>query len=345
MPAPQVPPSVSVLLPTYKYARYLPQAIESILSQTYTDFELIISDDASEDGSIDVIRSYAERDERIRWHVQSPNLGIGHNWNWCLERASGKYIKYVFGDDFLARRDALSRLVELIESSPDIAIAASARIVVDEQSEPLEIWNHIGRSGIFDGSETINWSLRSNCNLIGEPSVVLFRKEFVARPFDPTFKQVLDWDFWIDLLQRGHLAYTEEPLCAFRTHPHQQTEVNRRAEGAGSEHPRLLRRYLRYFVSTPAHAAESFERLYKVRKKRVKHVDDHMFIDVLSEALGKSYYQYWLGYKLLRPCQNARRTWDKYVLRKPAQEANPFRVPLPLKDLAQAARHTFGSPL
>lgn len=328
------PPTVSVLLPTYKYARYLPQAIESILNQTYSDFELIISDDASEDGSIDILRSYAARDDRIRWHVQSPNLGIGHNWNWCLERASGKFIKYVFGDDYLLSRDALKRLVELIELSDDIAISASARIVVDEESHPIELWNHIGRPGVFDGSETINWSLRTNCNLIGEPSVVLFRKEFVARPFDVTFKQVLDWEFWIHLLQRGHLAYTDEPLCAFRIHPHQQTQVNRRAEGAGSEHPRLLRRYLEYFVSTPERAAESFERLYKARKKRIKHVDDRMFIEVLSEALGTSYYRYWIGYKLSRLPQNARRTWHKHVVRKPVLESQPFRVPLPLRDLA-----------
>ena len=76
----------------------------------------------------------------------------------------------------------------------------------------------------------------------------MFRRESAAKPFDTTFKQVLDWDFWIHLLQRGNLAYTSEPLCAFRRHPLQQTEVNRLATGEGSEHQRLMELYLKYLV-------------------------------------------------------------------------------------------------
>lgn len=337
MEKPAPPPKVSVLLPTYKYARYLPQAIESILEQTYTDFELIVSDDASDDGSAEIIRSYAEQDPRIRWHVQCANLGMGHNWNWCLDQASGELIKFVFGDDFLVSRNALARLVGMIESAPDIAIAASARMVVNENSQRIETWNHIGRPGVFDGTETINWCLRTNCNLIGEPSVVLFRKTFVAKPFDTTFKQVLDWDFWIDLMQRGHLAYTDEPLCAFRTHPHQQSELNRQADGAGNEHPKLFKRYARYLVPTRQHADEAYQLLRYLRQKRIKSADDLMFIETISQALGDTQFQYWVRWRLTRLGMKARRTWYKHVLRRNADSSRPVRAPLPIREVAPPA--------
>ena len=96
-------PKISVLVPTYNYARYLPQTIESILRQTHSNFELLISDDASTDGSAEIIRHYADRDSRIRFMIHPTNLGMVANWNWCLQQARGDYVKFVFGDDLLTR--------------------------------------------------------------------------------------------------------------------------------------------------------------------------------------------------------------------------------------------------
>ena len=72
-------PKISVLIPTYNYARFLPAAVESVLAQDFREFELLISDDASTDGSAEVIRSYAERDSRIRFRLHTANLGMVKN--------------------------------------------------------------------------------------------------------------------------------------------------------------------------------------------------------------------------------------------------------------------------
>jgi glycosyltransferase involved in cell wall biosynthesis len=197
-------PQVSVLIPTYKYARYLPQAIDSVLNQSFEDFELLISDDDSKDGSAEIIQAYAAKDRRIRFALQSPNLGMVRNWNWCLEQARGAYVKFLFGDDFLMRPDAIRKLFEMMETRPDITLAASARTVVDENSRPIELWNNIQHTGVFNGMNVISWSLRANCNLVGEPSVVMFRKSDAGRGFDLSYKQVVDWEFWIHLLERGN---------------------------------------------------------------------------------------------------------------------------------------------
>jgi len=320
-------PQVSVLIPTYQYARYLPQAIESVLSQSFADFELIISDDNSSDGSADVVQSYAARDRRIRFTSQSPNLGMVANWNWCLEQARGTYIKYVFGDDFLMSSDAIARFVEMMQQ-PRVRLAASARTVVDEESRPIELWNNIQHNGVFEGEHVISWSLRANCNLVGEPSVVMFRKADAARGFDPSYKQIVDWEFWIHLLQQGNLAYSNESLCAFRRHDLQQSAVNCRSDGAASEHPRLLVQYSQYATQRAEHQQELFDRLYRLERSEGTEEADPDMAAAVRAALGKRYYACLVRHRAHRLSLKARRFWLKYVRDALPLDARPPRSPL-----------------
>ncbi len=314
-------PTVSVLIPTFQYAGYLPQAIESVLNQSFTDFELIISDDDSSDGSADVIRQYAQQDRRIRFVLQSPNLGMVANWNWCLHQARGRYIKYVFGDDYLCDRDAIKRLIEMMEQKPGIRLAASARKIVDMESAAVGLWNHIGPEGVYDGTDVIAQTLHLYGNLIGEPSAVMFRRADADRGFDPSFKQVVDWEFWLHLLQGGSFAFTDEPLCAFRQHPQQQTEINRLSPGTMAENPRLLRMSMPYLVLTPADRQRAFERLYQLRKVPHADLQDIEWLTILRNSLGKTYHLYWLRRKAMQPFMNARRFWHKHVMQLPMPEA------------------------
>jgi glycosyltransferase involved in cell wall biosynthesis len=306
-------PKVSVLIPTYKYARFLPEAIESVLRQSFADFELLVSDDASADGSAEIIERYAAQDSRIRCKIQPSNLGMVANWNACLREARGQYIKYVFGDDFLIERDAITRFVDMLESAPAARLAVSARTIVDEQSQPLEIWDHAGTQGLIDGPELISACLRGNRNLIGEPTAVMFRKADANREFDPAFKQVVDLEFWIYLIGDGKLAYTSTPLCAFRRHPQQQTEINRQTMNGQIEHRRLIQRYQHYFIRRREHKVDVFDRLYRLRKKKNLPPDELEFMKLLASMLGDSYHSYWLRHKLVQPFRKARHSWQKHV--------------------------------
>src|SRR3954465_15469514 len=134
-------PTLSVLIPNFNYAQYLPEALESVLSQEFQDFELLISDDCSQDGSAKVIESYVSRDGRIRAKIHSSNLGMVENWNWCLAEARGEYIKFLLADDKLADSRALTQFVEMLDANPSASLAASARVVRWEESEKQEVWS------------------------------------------------------------------------------------------------------------------------------------------------------------------------------------------------------------
>src|SRR6185369_11714393 len=116
---------VSVCIPTYNYAAYLAETIESILAQNFADFELLIIDDNSTDDTRAVVEPYAQQDPRIRFSVNPKNLGMVQNWNHCLAQARGEYIKYVFGDDLLASPDTLGRMVGLLDDDGAVSLVCS----------------------------------------------------------------------------------------------------------------------------------------------------------------------------------------------------------------------------
>ncbi len=219
-------PKVSICMPTYKFPRYLPEAIESVLAQTYRDFELLIIDDCSQDGSTDIIAGYAKKDARITFRVNERNVGMVNNWNLCLSQARGEYIKFLFGDDLFASTTTVSRMVELLDSKHDVSLVASARNVVNEASERLEIVSFYTGERTYAGSDIIQDCLLWHKNKIGEPSAVMFRKRHAGRGFDPRYRQIVDLEMWFRILEQGRFAYIDEPLVSFRSHPLQQTRHN-----------------------------------------------------------------------------------------------------------------------
>jgi glycosyltransferase involved in cell wall biosynthesis len=238
-----LPPKISVLIPTYNYARYLPEAIESVLAQQDVDCEILISDDASTDGSAGIIRRYAERDPRIRPALHPTNLGMVANWNWCLAHARGEYVKFLFGDDLLATPTALAEFAALLEAHPDAALAASARLLVDEATRLQGVWDDLA-PGRHEGPALMLRCLRRRRNLIGEPTAVMFRRAMGTRGFDPALRQIVDQEMWFHLLLSGSLVYTPRPLCAFRRHAAQQTSVNNLTRITDREMLHLLARYV-----------------------------------------------------------------------------------------------------
>jgi glycosyltransferase involved in cell wall biosynthesis len=229
-------PKISVLIPTYNYARFLPEAIESVLAQEFRDFELLIVDDDSSDDTTKVVQPFCARDPRIRFTVNSSNLGMVNNWNHCLEQARGEYVKYLLGDDKLCHPQTLGKMAALLERHPTATLAASARVILDEKSRVLDVYRDLS-DGCHNGRKIITRYLMENGkNLVGEPSAVLFRKSDARRGFDPQYRQIVDVEMWFHLLEKGDLAYTREPLCAFRSHSLQQTERHARSGAAWKEH-------------------------------------------------------------------------------------------------------------
>jgi glycosyltransferase involved in cell wall biosynthesis len=129
-------PRVSIGLPVYNGENFLAAAIESILAQTFTDFELIVCDDGSTDRTGVICRPYAARDRRIRYHRNERNLGAAPNFNRCFELARGEYFRWAAHDDLLAP-DLLERCVAALEADPDAVLCHSLVRVIDEEGRTV----------------------------------------------------------------------------------------------------------------------------------------------------------------------------------------------------------------
>ena len=219
-------PKVSICMPNYNFAQYLPEAIESVLKQSYTDYEFIIIDNCSTDNSADIIKRYAESDSRIQFSVNQYNVGLVNNLNLCLKKAQGDYIKFLFSDDMLASAKAVERMVNILDSDHEIALVATSRYLIDDRSTVKKVLSEYRKKTEYVGTEIIQDCLVEQKNKIGEPSVVMFRKKHAARGFDGRYRQAVDLEMWFHILEQGKLSYLNEPLCSFREHPRQQTHVN-----------------------------------------------------------------------------------------------------------------------
>jgi len=231
-------PKISVLIPCFRLARFLPEALDSVLRQDFHDFEVIASDDASADHTYSILQDYAARDPRIRIFHQPGNLGMVANWNFCLRQARGEAVKLMGGDDCLLRSDCLSRQWSSLQK-PEISVVASGRSIIDETSRPMKILTNLP-TGFFSSGEIIPQILLHQDNLIGEPVCCLFRRADAGRGFSPRYRQNTDIEMWLYLLQKGGLAYDVQPLVAFRTHANQASTANWHSGVALEEHRLLM---------------------------------------------------------------------------------------------------------
>jgi glycosyltransferase involved in cell wall biosynthesis len=123
-------PRLSIGLPVYNGENFLAESIESLLGQSYEDFELIISDNASNDGTEDICRKYAEQDSRIRYIRQQHNIGSAPNHNFVIKQARGELFKHASHDDLYAR-DLLKLCVAALDEHPQVVLAHSWSAVID----------------------------------------------------------------------------------------------------------------------------------------------------------------------------------------------------------------------
>lgn len=237
-------PKVSVLMPTFDQDAYVAEAVDSVLAQSFSDFELVVIDDASRDETAGILRSFEARDDRIRVLVNPKNLGMVENWNRCLAEARGEYVKFLFGDDRFVSSEAIDRLVAALESDPTSTLATSARVIIDANSREIMTVSPFHGTGPRDGNDVIAACLYRQGNLVGEPSAVLFRRVPGVTGFDPAFRQWVDLEMWFRLLEGRKMVFVDEPLTSFRVHLGQQTAINLRTLGHLDEMLLLLDRYL-----------------------------------------------------------------------------------------------------
>ncbi|MGE0767233.1 MAG: glycosyltransferase [Hyphomicrobiaceae bacterium] len=131
------PPKVSIGLPVYDGENFLSQALDSLLAQSFTDFEVIVSDNGSTDRTREICASYAARDPRISVVRVEDNLGAAYNFNRVFELSSGQYFKWMAHDDLIAP-DFLARCVDILDRDPSIVLCFSKVVVIDGQGQQVD---------------------------------------------------------------------------------------------------------------------------------------------------------------------------------------------------------------
>jgi glycosyltransferase involved in cell wall biosynthesis len=209
-------PTVSVLVKSYNHAAYVAQAIESVLGQGFQDFEVLVTDDASTDGTPDVVRGFA--DPRILLDVHPVNLGVSLTMRSVLARARGRYVAILNADDF-ALPGRLEQQVRYLEDHPDtVAVFTNAR-VVDEKGRPSRHASSFGAPASWPDHGRPQW-LRHffrEGNCLCAPSAML-RLDVLQQtaPYDPRLTNLQDFDLWVRLAASHEIGFIAEPLTAFR---------------------------------------------------------------------------------------------------------------------------------
>jgi glycosyltransferase involved in cell wall biosynthesis len=214
-------PQVSVCVPTYLGAQHLPATINSVLEQSFGDFELVIIDDNSPDQTEQLVAKF--HDPRIHYHRNRTNLGPEGNWNRCLQECKGQYFKLLPQDDLLYP-DTLKRQVEILENDKklQLALVFGKRNIIDTNDKVITQRGYpAGKEGFIPARQLIRRCVRFGTNLIGEPGGVLMRKSLTDRvgAFDGDISYVIDLDYWIRLLNFGNAYYLNEPVSTFRVFP------------------------------------------------------------------------------------------------------------------------------
>src|ERR1700722_12216332 len=130
-------PRLSVGLPVYNSSTYVAESIEALLGQTFEDFELIISDNASTDDTGEICRRYEKMDSRVRYFRQSRNVGLAPNHNFCVTKARGELFKWGAGDDLYAR-DLIEKCVAALDENPKVVLAHSWTAMIDGNGDMFQ---------------------------------------------------------------------------------------------------------------------------------------------------------------------------------------------------------------
>jgi glycosyltransferase involved in cell wall biosynthesis len=194
-------PLVSVILPVFNAGRLLEEAIESILNQTIQNLELIIINDGSTDDSLDIIKTFAHKDKRIRF-ISRPNKGLVFTLNELVKLANGRYIARQDQDD-ISLPARLEKQIAFLRRNPDVSMVGTNIMVIDSRgkrvSQKVANVDFLTHPNDLKLAEVFS-------NQFAHGSIVIKRSSIKSDRYDPDYSYAEDYDFWSRLSRRSKLA-------------------------------------------------------------------------------------------------------------------------------------------
>lgn len=256
---------VSVIIPSYNHGKFLKKAIDSVLSQTYEEFELIILDDCSTDNSAKIINSY--RDKRIRKYFNKINNGAVNTLNQLIDLANGEYIALLNSDDYWSN-DKLEKQLNYLEKNPNVGACFTwadfvndhGKYIYDLEYAPTDLFQKKNKTN----SQWFRYFFE-NGNCLCHPSVMI-RKDIYDKlgKYKSIYRQLPDFEFWIRLIKRYNIHIIEENLVHFRILSGEQKNSS--------------------FLDQNNKNLMNYE-MYTIKKNFFDNCDDSLFINAFSDVI------------------------------------------------------------
>jgi glycosyltransferase involved in cell wall biosynthesis len=201
-------PKVSIITPVFNVAELVGATIDSVLAQTYGDWEMLLVDDASTDDSWKIVQSYAEKDRRIKCWRLAYNSGAAKARNFAIEQASGRFIAFLDNDD-LWLPDKLLKQV-------DFSLEKSAAITHTDYEYIDALGNRIGK--VIRARKLLTYRKMLECNYIGCLTAMYDTEKIGGKAYMPDILKRQDYALWLKIMKNGHQAYgLNESLALYRT--------------------------------------------------------------------------------------------------------------------------------
>ena len=204
---------VSIVMPAYRHEKFVGPAIESILNQSFTDFELLIGDDASPDRTVDIIRGYD--DSRIKFYPHHYNYGATFNHRFLLEQAQGEYVALINSDD-LWLPGKLEKQVRYLDSHPETVMCTGWAKFIDENGVEIDLGSNVFEQPNRTQTQWIEYFF-THGNCICHPAVLVRRKAYEELMYYRlALRQLPDFEIWTRMICLGEFYIFQEPLVAHR---------------------------------------------------------------------------------------------------------------------------------
>lgn len=285
-------PFISVIIPNYNHARFLDERIQSVLNQTYKNFEVIILDDKSTDNSVEVIEKFRHNPKIAHIIYNEKNSGSTFKqWSKGFSLAKGDYIWIAESDDS-CEYTLLENLVKKIDENIVVAYARSLQIDENNNKRPYFLQKFIEPQDFIMKGETYIKQYLSINNYISNASSAIFRKD-IAITLNPQYSEMKgegDWLFWIEMLECGDIAFINKPLNFFRQHSNNTTQQLGNNGVGFIEHKKTFD----YLVH------KKYIRGINIFKSKISNINKYLHYNYINDETKQSVLKVWDRYYVYR---------------------------------------------
>ncbi len=230
-------PLISICIPTYNGSEFIFETLETAINQTYTNIEIIITDDCSTDNTLEICEEFAKKDVRIKIYKNKQNLGLVGNWCKSIEKSNSDWIKFLFQDDLLTPNCVQEMIATALEHNVNFVI--SNREYIFEKNVPKNIIKNYSEDlpkieRIFESNRVYTPKETAKCvaphifnNCIGEPPTFLFNKNQYSRAdFPDVYLQIIDYVFILNKILVHEFVFINKNLLKFRIHNSSESMKN-----------------------------------------------------------------------------------------------------------------------